>query len=408
MKDKLTTLILLSTLFSISAADWPQWRGPNRDGISAETGLLKKWPDGGPPLKWKAINLGGGYTAPAVAAGRIIGTGYRGEMEIVWALDEKTGKELWSTEIASANREIDYGEGPRATPAIDGDRVYTLGAGGNLVCLDAKTGKISWKHDLPKDFGGKMMSDWGYSESPLVDGDSVLCTPGGSKGTVVALNKTNGKLIWQSSELTDSAAYTSLVPCNLGGRKQYVTLTGDSIAGIDAKTGKVLWQTDRRGKTAVVPTPVMSGNYIWVSSGYGVGSHLFEIQENGGVFKAEEVYASRKLKNDHGGAIRVGDHVYAASGPVFVCMELKTGDVTWKERSVGNCSLTYADGHLYLRGERGPLALIQPNPEEYIEKSRFVQPHRSDKKSWAHPVIANGQLLLRDQDMLLSFDVRAK
>jgi len=408
MKSNLTSLILASSLLSISAADWTQWRGPNRDGHSTETGLLKSWPKDGPPLKWKITGMGGGYASPAVAAGRIFGAGYRGDQEVVWALNESEGKELWSTTLGPANREIDYCEGPNAMPAVDGDRVYILGAVGNLVCLETKSGKVLWKRDLAGDFGGKLMTEYGYAESPLIDGDRLICMPGGDKGTVAALNKATGELIWQSAELKDPAAYTSLIAAELGGQRQYVVLTGDSIAGVAASNGKLLWQTERRGRTGVVATPIIDGNRVWVSSGYGIGSHMYEVTASGGSFKVEEVYASRSLKNEHGGAIQVGKHVYAANGPTFVCMELATGDVAWKERSVGNGSLAFADGHLYLRSERGPIALIKASPEEIIEVSRFNQPDRTRKKSWAHPVIANGNLLIRDQDLLLCYDVRAK
>lgn len=404
---KLAFAVLVSTPLVLQADDWPHWRGPNHDGHSAETGLLKSWPDEGPALKWMTKGLGGGYSAPAVVKGKIYGMGYRGDDEVAWAYDAASGKEVWSVKLGPANREIDYSEGPRATPAVDGDRLYVLGLGGNLVCLSTD-GKISWQKDLNKDLGGEMMSEWGYSESPLVDGDKVVCMPGGGQGTVAALDKTTGKVLWRSADLKDTAAYTSLVPVELGGKRQYVALTGETLAGVEAASGKILWKAERAGRTAVVPTPVVKDGEIWASSGYGVGSHMFEVKVDGGKFSAEEAYASRSLKNDHGGAIRIGDHVYAASGPAFVCMEMKTGKIAWKARSVGNGSLTYADGHLYLRGERGPIALIEPNPEKYIEKSRFDQPDRSEAKSWAHPVISDGVLYLRDQNLLLAYDIKAK
>jgi outer membrane protein assembly factor BamB len=399
--------LFVLTLLPVHAAegDWSQWRGPNRDGISPEKGLIESWPAGGPPLAWKATGLGEGYAAPAVSGGRIYGSGYRGEDEVVWALDAASGKEIWSTRIAAANRQVDYSQGPRATPALDGGLLFTLGLGGNVACLEKKTGKLVWTRDFKKDLGGAMMSDWGFAESPLVDGDHLICTPGGAKGTVAALHKRTGELVWQSKELTDPASYASLVPVEIGGQRQYIVLTGENVAGIAAKDGKVLWRAERPGKTAVIPTPIVRAGQIWVTSGYGVGSHLFEVTHNTG-FAAEQVYAERRVANHHGGAVLVGDHVYTTSGPTLMCVELATGKIAWRERSVGEGSLTYADGHLYLRSQNGPVALIEANPNEYIEKGRFDQPDRSEQKSWAHPVIAGGRMYLRDMDVLLSYDLK--
>ena len=225
---------------------------------------------------------------------------------------------------------------------------------------------------------------------------------------VAALKKKTGKLIWQTKRLQDPAAYTSLVKASLCGKDQYVLVTGTRVAGIAPEDGKVLWQADRKGKTAVVPTPIIDGDHVWVTSGYGVGSHLFRVSESGGNFAAEEVYASKKLKNEFGGAIKVGDHVYASSGVMFVCLDFKSGEVAWRKRSIGGGGLLYADGHLYLRNDRGTLALIEANPESYNLKSKFDQPDRSERKCWATPVISGGRLYLRDQDTLLCYDIKKK
>lgn len=393
---------------SVVSADWPQWRGPHRDGISTETGLLTEWPEGGPPLVWKAGNLGGGYTTPSIAGGKIYGMGYRGDQEVVWVLDVKDGSEIWSTVVGPAYREVGYAEGPRATPTVDGDRIYTLGAAGNVTCLDAKTGKILWEKNYPKDFGGEMMSGWGFSESLLVDGGHLICTPGGKQGTVAALDKMTGERLWQSRDLTDQAAYASLLKVEIEGVPQYIVFTAEHVAGIAPADGTVLWQAERKGKTAVIPTPVCKDNYVWVTSGYNVGCNLFKVTRSGSQFSAEEVYSNRDIKNHHGGAILLGDYVYASSGPVIVCMNFLTGEVAWEERSVGKGSLGYADGHLYLRSEKGPIALIKATPKAYSEKSRFDQPDRSDKNAWPHPIISDGRLYLRDQDILLSYDVTRK
>lgn len=391
---------------TLAADSWPQWRGPNRDGKSQETGLLKAWPESGPPLLWKIKDLGEGYATPAVDQGKIFGASYDNEEEFAWALNEENGDLIWKTRTAKAERNVGYSHGPRSTPTVDGKHVFTLGAGGDLTCLDVNQGTIVWQRNLKKDFDGKMMSGWGYSESVLVDGDRVVCSPGGRAGTVVCLNRANGKLVWRTTELKDEAAYTSIIKEAIHGKVQYLSLTGDSLAGISPSTGKLLWKAKRRGKTAVIPTPIYHDGSVFVTSGYNVGCNLFDITKRGDRFRVDERYANRDIKNHHGGAILVEDHIYASSGPILVCMELKSGDVKWEQRSVGKGSLSYADGHLYLRSEQGPIALIEANPSAYVEKGRFKQPDRSRRQSWAHPVIANGRLILRDQNTLLSYDLK--
>jgi len=408
----LSGIIAISLVSPASAEDWPQWRGIHRDGKSPETGLLKTWPEGGPKLVWTASELGGGYTTPSVADGRIYGMGYRGEKEVVWALDAETGKELWSTPTAPANVKVGYPEGPRCTPTVDGDRLYTLGAGGNLISLDRKTGKVLWQKELVEDFGGKMMSGWGFSESPLIDGDSLVCTPGGSQGTMLALNKLTGEKLWQSTAITDNAAYTSIVIATLADVRQYVQLTDAHVFGVLPKSGEVLWKAPRKGRTAVIPTPVVSDDIVYVTSGYGVGSDAFKVTSADSKFSAKELYSNKVMKNHHGGVVLVGGYLYGysdASG--WICQNFKTGEAVWEEKSkLGKGSITYADGHLYCRfeAEEGTLALLEASPEGYRELGRFDQPMRSKKNSWPHPVIANGRLYLRDQDILLCYDIKAQ
>ena len=402
----LTTLLASLLAAQLTADSWPQWRGPNRDGKSAETGLLKSWPEAGPPLAWKVTELGEGYATPSVAQGRIFGASYRGEDEFAWALDESGGRLIWETRTAPAERDVGYSHGPRSTPTVDGDRVFTLGAGGHLTCMDRQTGTILWQKNLKEDLNGRMMSGWGYSESVLVDGNRVLCSPGGRQGTVACLNRDTGELVWRSTQLKDSAAYTSITKQTIDGHAQYLTLTGETLAGISPDTGALVWRAKRKGKTAVIATPIYHEGTVFVTSAYNVGCNLFEISQRNGRFNAKERYAHRDVKNHHGGAIRIGDHIFASSGPILVCLDMASGEVAWEQRSVGKGSLTFADGHLYLRSEQGPIALIEANPKQYVEKGRFGQPDRSGKRSWAHPVVANGHLLLRDQDLLLSYDLR--
>ncbi|MDB6033203.1 MAG: polyvinylalcohol dehydrogenase [Verrucomicrobiales bacterium] len=401
---------LIALASSVHGGDWPQWRGPNRDGKSTDTGLLKQWPEGGPKQLWKATGLGGGYSTPSVVEGRVFGSGYRGEEEYIWALDASSGKEIWSTKTGGAEKKVGYPEGPRSTPTIDGDSLFTLSAGGNLVCLDTTSGKERWHHELKKEFGGRMMSGWGFSESPLVDGNKVVCTPGSMKGTVLALNKKTGEVIWQSAEFVDKSAYASLVVANFGGVRQYVQLTDAHVAGIAAADGKLLWQADRPGKTAVIPTPIVTDEFVYVTSGYGVGCNLFKVTKGGDGFKVEEVYANKNLINHHGGVVLVGNHIYGHSEKGgWTCQDLKSGEVVWANNGVGKGSISFADGFFYIRSEsKGSVALIEASPKGYKEHGRFDQPDRSSKNSWPHPVIENGKLYLRDQDAMFCYDVKGQ
>ena len=404
-------ILFYCTSADLFGEDWPQWRGAARDGVSAETGLLDAWPESGPPQVWKANGLGGGYSSPAIVDGKIFGSGYRDGEEVVWVLSAEDGKEVWSAAVAKVsydNIDEKYAVGPRATPTVDGEMLYFLGATGELACLETASGKMVWKHNLAADFGGELMSEWGFSEAPLIDGEHLICTPGGAQGTVAALDKNSGELIWQSKDLQDPAAYSSVVAAEIAGKKQYVVLTGLSVAGIDPDNGGVLWKIERVGKTAVVPTPIVSENQVWVTSGYGVGTHMFEISESGGEFSVAAVYDSTDIKNEFGGAVKVGDHVFASSGARFVCLNFKTGEDVWKARSAGSGGLLFADGHLYLRNDRGTVALIEVNADEYVEKGRFEQTEKSEEKTFPTPVIANGRLYLRDQDFLLCYDIAKK
>lgn len=389
------------------AGEWHQWRGPGRDNLSEETGLLKQWPENGPPLAWKAKGIGTGYSTVSIAGGRIFTMGDVGDSGYVHALELGGGRKIWSAKVGRPGGNY---EGTRSTPTVDGDRVYALGQWGDLVCLDAATGTELWRKNLEKDFGGKMMSGWGYAESVLVDGDKVVCTPGGDKGTILALNKLTGEPVWRTEDFTDEAAYSSIVPAAIGGVRQYVQLTGDSVVGVAPDTGDVLWRAQRPGKTAVIPTPIVHNDHVFVTSGYKVGCNLFRITKEGEKFKAEQVYAKPDMENHHGGVVLVGDHVYGTSGNQLVCLELMTGKVAWKDRSVGKGAVAYADGHLYVRseGNDGMVALVEATPQGYREKSRFDQPDRSNRQSWPQPVIVGGKLYLRDQDLLLCYDVKGR
>jgi len=561
MKHPLTLLTSLlyasAACLAARAADWPQWQGPDRNAISKETGLLKEWPKEGPPLAWKARSLGGGDSTPSVAAGRIYGMSHRDADEVVWALSEKDGKEIWAVPIAPAftTTWAQSKEGPSASPTVDGDRLYVMGLAGNVVCLQAASGKVLWQRHLMADFGGRMPM-WSYRESPLVDGEMVICTPGGDETTLVALNKLTGETIWKSfvpdragdtrnpnpaenrpnviatdlllmaldadqdkaisaaeltaaptvllgldknrdgkisedevapaaaaptgqgrrrgggvmrmmkshsaldadqdgelsaeeikngtaalrridanrdGKLTDDevgmkhfgpqetgAAYSSAIAIEFGGQRQYVQFLAKTVAGVARADGKLLWRYDKPANQMRlnISTAIHHDGHVFATSAYGAGGGLvrLEMTANGEVV-ASEVWFSKSMENHHGGVILHDGALFGANGGngggYPVCLDFKTGDVLWNERDsdkrrVTKGSVAFADGRIYYRTEAGPIILIEPSLKEYLERGRFDQPERTAKPAWAHPVIANGKLYIRDQDTLFCYDVKAK
>src|SRR5436190_20045478 len=543
--------------------DWPQWQGPERTAHSKETGLLKDWPKDGPPLTWTIKGLGGGDSAPSIAAGRIYGMSHRGSDEIVWALSEKDGKEIWAVRIAPAQPQNwpQSKEGPSATPTVDGDRLYVMGLAGNVACLQVSDGKVIWQRSLVTDFKGRSPM-WSFRESPLVDGDKVICTPGGEEATMVALNKRTGETIWKSivpdrvsggqtqnrgfgggnrpsaiqslpvlssldkdqnkeistDELAEAptvlltldknkdgklsedeispgggggdsqggqrrrrglgmmrmnkalsaldadennvideaeikgavaalkkldansdgkladdevgmksmsppntgAAYSSAIPIDFGGQRQYVQLLAMTVAGVSAADGKLLWRYDKpaNGMRINISTPIYHDGHVFATSAYGAGGGLARLTRNAaGEFAVEEVWFSKSMENHHGGVILHDGALFGANGGngggYLGCLDFKTGEVLWNERDsdkrrVTKGSVAFADGRIYYRTEEGPIVLIEPSRKEYLERGRFDQPERTDKPAWAHPVIANGKLYIRDQDTLFCYDIKAR
>lgn len=406
-------LLLSQTVLNFCAAadDWPQWRGPNRDNVSTEKGLLQEWPANGPSLAWKATGLGEGYSTVSIQGDRVYTIGDRKDGSYVIALNLSDGLQIWAAKLGKPGAPGWGGfSGPRATPTINGQLIFALGQWGELGCFDTG-GKERWRKDLIKDFGGSR-PEWGFSESPLVDAGRVVFTPGGSKGTLAAVFKATGERIWQAKDLSDSGQYASVIVADIGGVRQYIQLTYKSVAGVSAGDGKLLWRAPFKGETAVIPTPIYSDGFVYVTSGYGVGCMLLKITESGGKFKADQIYANKVMVNHHGGVLKVGDYVYGYSDSKgWTCQDFKTGQAKWQEKEkLGKGSLTYADGRLYLRQEDKPgtVALIEATPSGYKEHGRLNPPDRTDKQSWPHPVVAAGRLFLRDQDVLLCYDVKAK
>jgi outer membrane protein assembly factor BamB len=428
MKSRwLAILVYLAGFCCLAGADWPQWRGPDRTGLSKETGLLQQWPNNGPPLAWSINTLGLGYSAPAVVGDRLYILGTRNDQEQVFALDTQNGKEVWVTPVGPIFqwKGNNWGDGPRSTPTVDGDLLYALGGQGELLCLETKTGTKVWSHNLYKDFNGSVMDNngkprtgWGYCEGPLVDGEQLVCTPGGDDGLLLAMNKKTGQIIWRSKEVKSKAPYSSIIVAEVGGMRQYIQLAEKGVVGVDAKTGKQLWFHSKSNDDLVIRTPIFQSVYVFATYSFGSGSEMFQIIPDGQQFKTEKVYSNKNIKNEMSGVVLVGEYLYGYSDRVgWVCQNfLKAkGATTWEEkRKLGKGSVTYADGHLYCFTEDdGIAALLEANPKTWTEKGRFTIPQQTKQRAsagkiWTHPVVANGRLYLRDQELLFCYDIKQK
>ncbi len=415
----LCLLVVINTpaTMATSTSDWTQWRGPQRNGISKEIGLLKQWPAGGPRLLWQVNDIGDGYSTPAVVGKRIYLMSNIGlENEFVQALSTENGKPIWTTRVGNVgnpNQNPPYPKA-RSTPTVDGNFIYALGSDGDLACLELKSGKIRWQKNIRKEFGGQP-GDWAYAESPLVDGDVVVVTPGGADATMVAVNKKTGALIWKSAVPGgDPAGYASAIVVQTTSGKQYVQCLSKGMVGVDAKTGKFLWRNKEVAKgPAQYFTPIARGEYVYAGA-LGVGGVLVRLK---GGDTAEQVYFTRGLPNGIGGAVIVGDTIYGTeAGATLVGADLITGQIKWKDKSIGWASVAYADGHLYLHGINGELALVEASSEGHREKGRFTPPAQPKKKqagpfpegAFAYPVISNGRLFIRDLGTLWAFDIKGK
>jgi outer membrane protein assembly factor BamB len=408
--------LVFSSMPALSAdSDWPSWRGPARDSISPDTGLLKSWPEGGPALVWSFENAGKGYSSPAIVGDRIYLTGSRGGKALLICLDAGTGREKWSAEIGDDPEKgysTGWGAGTRGAPTVGGGMVYAMSANGSLAAVGEADGKEKWRKDLVKDFGGGI-PNWGYAESPLLDDGRLLVTPGGTKGAIVALDPATGDTFWQSKDLHDGAQYSSIIAAEVNGRRQYVQLFMNKLAGVNAADGDVLWTSPwPGGRTAVIPTPVYHDGHVYITSGYGAGSKLVSIA--GG--KAEDVWESKVMKNHHGGVVLVDGHLYGfCDGAGLICQNFKTGEQVWGKRGEGvqKGAVHYADGMLYCIDEdEGSVFLVEASPDGYKEHGRFKLPQKTKLrdgtkgKVWAHPVVINGRLYLRDQDLFFCFNVK--
>ena len=396
----------LTTMAEPAAYDWPQWRGADRTGVSKETGFLKKWPAAGPTVVWSSSGLGEGYGTVAIERNQIFLQGTRNNESVIYALHRSNGKVVW-TKALGPRLEQDRGSGPRGTPTVDGDRIYALTENGDLACLKTTSGAILWQRNILKDFKSKNIR-WDISESPLVDGNMVVVTPGGDGASIVALDKMSGKTIWRTKELSDRAGYSSCIVADVGDVRTIMTFTHNAGVGVRAKDGKLMWRYEPVANgTANCMTPVFHETKVFYSSAYNSGCALLELKPNRqGLVRAEEVYFNRYMMNHHGGVVLVDGYLYGYHNAILTCMEFETGKVMWKDRSVGKGSLTYADGHLYLLSQKNVVGLAEASPEGYKEKSRF---NIEDQgwPSWAHPVVCGGKLYVRNQGLLTCYNIKA-
>jgi outer membrane protein assembly factor BamB len=399
-------LAIAASSQSNASFDWPQWRGPDRSGLSKETGLMKNWPASGPARVWLASNLGSGYGSVAVQGDRVYVQGLRGRESTVSSLDRATGRVVW-TRALGPGRGNDRGPGPRGTPTVDADRLYVLTENGDLACLKVQDGSVLWKRNVLTDFGGRNIP-WLISESPLVDGNRVVVTPGGQGAGMVALDKMTGRTLWSSRELSDPAGYASVVAADVGGVRTLMTLTERAGVGVRASDGKLMWRYERAANnTANAASPVFFDNKVFYTSNYGTGGALLGLTAAAGAVQAREIYFTREMQNHHGGVVLVNGYLYGFNNSILTCMDFATGAVRWRHRSVGKGSLSYADGQLYILSENNVVGLADAAADAYREKGRFEIPDQG-LPTWAHPVVSNGRLYIRNQGTLASYDIGAR
>ncbi len=401
-----------------ATGDWPEFHGPRRDSICPETGLLQAWPEGGPRLLWKYEGVGRGMSTLAIAGGKLFTTGDRkGEGQYVICLDLKDRRELWATRLSAPYKDF----GALCTPTVDGQAVYTTSTEGDVYCLDAATGAVRWQKSMTKDFGGQSMSTWKFSESPLIDGDRLICSPGAKDAALVALNKATGAVLWKCAlpDLgkagKDGAGYSSVIVAEIQGVRQYIQMLGRGVVGVAADSGKFLWGYNRLASgVANITHPLVRGDYVFISNSYGTGTGLLKISRTGATFQADEAYClpPKQFENHHGGIVMVDDYIYGGSGlnrGEPTCINFFTGEIVWKAAppASGSAAVLYADGRLIFRYDRGLVVLVEATAKSFNVHGKFTPP-LSDGPAWAHPVIFGKQLFLRHNDLLMCYDLAAR
>lgn len=415
---------------SATSSDWPQYRGPNRTGVTQEDNLQSNWASQGPKLLWTYKTTGVGYAGPSVVGDVLYIAGGRDNQEYLMALDLKTTppKELWSVKIGPLFtwKGNSWNEGPNVAPTVDGENVYALGGFGDLICVNRITGRERWRLNLPKDLGGEVNPigggleeptplGWGYAASPLVNDNQLIVVPGGKKGLLAALDKETGKLLWQSKEITDQASYASPVLCTMEAVKQVVQAVNSGIVGVNVKDGSRLWQYHRASAydDVVIATPIVKDNHVLATVGFGQGCDLIKVTAKNGSFMAEKIISDKSLQSRDGGVALLGTHLYGYSeGRGWVCKEMLTGQELWTEkRKLGRGSVSASKDRLYCLSEEGTVVLAAASPDGWKEHGRFTLPEASSKRKpsggvWTHPVISNGCLYLRDQELLFCYSLK--
>ncbi len=415
MRFRCLLVLLIACSFSVvgTAGDWPSWRGPNRDDVNTETGLLKKWPEGGPKKLWTSTDAGLGYSGFAVVGDVLYTMGSDGKTDsdndFVIAINTSNGEKIWQTNIGKY-LDNGWGGGPRCTPTVAGDVLVAISARGDVVCLSTKDGAEKWKASLTE-MGGQV-PNWGFCESALIDGDKLIVTPGGPDGTVACLNLADGKPVWRSKELTEFAHYSSVIKVNHFGKDMYIQLTEKKVFGLNPSDGALLWQHDFPGRVAVIPTPIYKNGQVYVTAGYGAGCMLINVTANNQV---EKIYENKIMKNHHGGVVLIGDHLYGHSDDRGItCQDFASGKDVWSDAKKNDSkgAVVAADGMLYCLSENaGECFLVEATPNSYKEVSRFTLDPQTKQRSpqgrvWTHPVIANGKLYLRDQEIICCYNIK--
>ena len=424
MKKIVSICMMLAAMLIVTgmdsfAQDWPQWRGAQRDGVFKKTDLNVDWAAKKPSLVWTFKQAGAGYAAPTIVGTTLYCQGAENGKDVAFALYTQTGNVKWKQELG-AESVLERGNGPRGSVTTDGDKLYLIRGSGHILCLSATDGKIIWQKDFKADFNGKIMSNWGYSESPLIDGNLVLCTPGGSNGTMVALDKNSGNLVWRTTGWTDDSGYSSAIVAVVDDIRQYIQQSSKGVAGIAAKDGKLLWKIENSAyRTAVIPTPVFYDNMVYVTNGYNGGCMGIKLTKNGENITANTIYAERTISNQHGGVVLMNGYIFGfAEQPAngWVCQNMKTGEIVWNQRGqevgIGKGSIIGVGNHLLCFDmTSGALAVVAASPDGWKESGRITIPERTkittqDNQLWTHPVVANDKLYLRDHDLLFCFDLK--
>ncbi|NLH18398.1 MAG: PQQ-binding-like beta-propeller repeat protein [Phycisphaerae bacterium] len=404
MKRTIGVLLVIAALsYPLMAGDWTQFRGPTRDGISTETGLLKQWPAEGPKMLWSYQALGTGYASLAVVGGKIYTTGLEAKTGFLYCFDN-SGKLLWK--VPYGPEWTGSNPGTRTTPTFDAGKLYLMSGNGLLTCRNASDGKEVWSVDTFKKFGGKNIT-WGISESVLIDGDKVICTPGGPDASVVALKKATGQTLWTTKGLSDKSAYCCPQIIAHGGKRILLTMLEKTVVGIDPEAGKVLWKYPHKVSYDInAVAPAYANGMIYLTNGYNHGGLMLQLSPDGS--SVTKKWTEPELDVHHGGVVLLGKDIHGAgTDGQWICLDLTSGKIKYRDRLVGKGSVIFADGLIYGYGENGTVGLIRPSPTGYKLISSF-EISLGNEEHWAHPVVSNGILYIRHGKALMAYDIKAK